>query len=171
MINRSSNFKKASNTNIKQPLMDDLDMGKYGDVYAKEDNPYGLAHWLAPNEIVFIPCSQNDLKKLFYFDRFILQFKIANMAGPNVLEDLEGYILERNPLKRNDKSCKCIQLIYEFNTEKTPFTISFKVKDDYLQSIKPNKNLFFFLKHKPLELGDGRQSSVQLSGGELKKIN
>ena len=160
MLNRRPEL-VSGDIQVREPLMNDPDMGKHADVYGKEDNPYGPAHCLGPHELVYIPCPQGQLFSLFASKPKILQFKVANMAHPNVLNELDGFVL-----LCSDGKSRSINLAYEYSSAVAPFTISFKAEKADISDFQNSGHIFFFIKHKPTKLNDGsRRSSVQLSGG------
>ena len=73
--------------------MNDPDMGKHADVYGKEDNPYGPPPLARPTRTRIYPLSARAIILAFASKPKILQFKVANMAHPNVLNELDGFVL------------------------------------------------------------------------------
>ena len=72
--------------------MNDPDMGKHADVYGKEDNPYGPAHWLGPHELVYIPCPQGQLFSLL---RQNLKFysSSSQYGSSKCIERVDSFVL------------------------------------------------------------------------------
>ncbi len=141
------------------PLIESNDCAVHGDFFALEDNIYGKARWLGSDDLVLIPCPQADLFNLIR-SQCQLKFTIANMAYPESLQYLEGYICIQN----GERSF-VIKLDYQYDTKNTPFTITF-TRSEHLGDFSGG-NLTLFIVHRPIKLKDGRVTSVQLAGGHF----